>query len=46
MIVDKVGRVQIPREILDHLSLKDNKVKLEFQDGKVVISAPEELKGE
>ena len=46
VIVDKVGRVQIPREILDHLSLKDNKVKLEFQDGKVVISAPEELKGE
>ena len=45
VIVDKVGRVQIPREILDHLSLKDNKVKLEFQDGKVVISAPEELKG-
>ena len=46
VIVDKVGRLQIPREILDHLSLKDNKVKLEFQDGKVVISAPEELKGE
>ena len=46
VIVDKVGRVQIPREILDHLSLKDNKVKLEFQDGKVVISAPEELKRE
>ena len=46
VIVDKVGRVQIPREILDHLSLKDTKVKLEFQDGKVVISAPEELKGE
>ena len=46
VIVDKVGRVQIPREILDHLSLKDNKEKLEFQDGKVVISAPEELKGE
>ena len=46
VIVDKVGRVQIPREILDHLSLKDNKVKLEFQDGKVVISAPEEWKGE
>ena len=46
VIVDKVGRVQIPREILDHLSLKDNKVKLEFQDGKGVISAPEELKGE
>lgn len=46
VIVDKVGRVQIPREILGHMNLKDNKVKLEFQDGKVVISAPEELKGE
>jgi hypothetical protein len=32
--------VQIPREILDGMNLKDNKVKIEFQDGKVVISDP------
>ena len=41
-IVDKAGRVQIPREILTSLELKDNKVKLEHTDGKVVISKPED----
>lgn len=41
-IVDKAGRVQIPREILNSLELKDNKVKLEHTDGKVVISRPGE----
>ena len=41
-IVDKAGRVQIPREILTSLELKDNKVKLEHADGKVVISKPED----
>ena len=40
-IVDKAGRVQIPREILSSMELKDNKVKLEHTDGKVVISRPE-----
>ena len=41
-IVDKAGRVQIPREILTSLELKDNKVKLEHTEGKVVISKPED----
>lgn len=41
-IVDKAGRVQIPREILTSLELKDNKVILEHTDGKVVISKPED----
>ena len=44
VIVDKAGRIQIPREILEHMKLKDNKVKLEYLDGKVVVSAPEEKK--
>ncbi|MBQ7955630.1 MAG: ABC transporter ATP-binding protein [Lachnospiraceae bacterium] len=42
VIMDKAGRVQIPREIIGSLELKDNKVKLELQDGKVIISRPEE----
>lgn len=41
VILDKAGRVQIPKEILAALQLKDNKVKLELQDGKVIITAPE-----
>ncbi len=42
VIMDKAGRVQIPKEIISSLELKDNKVKLELQDGKVIISRPEE----
>ena len=34
--------MQIPREILTSLELKDNKVKLEHTEGKVVISKPED----
>lgn len=41
VIMDKAGRVQIPKEILASMGLKDNKVKLELVDGKVVITSPE-----
>ncbi len=41
VIMDKAGRVQIPKEIISSLELKDNKVKLELLDGKVIISRPE-----
>lgn len=41
-IVDKAGRVQIPRDILTLLRLQDNKVKLELSEGKVIISSPME----
>lgn len=41
VVMDKAGRVQIPRELLDDLHLKGNKLKLEMQDGKIVITAPE-----
>ncbi len=40
-IVDKAGRVQIPRELLNTLALGDNKVKLEMQDNQIIISKPE-----
>ena len=39
-IVDKAGRVQIPRDILSSMNLQDNKVKLELSEGKVIISGP------
>lgn len=42
VIMDKAGRVQIPKEIISALNLKDNKVKLELVDGKVVITGPSE----
>lgn len=40
-VLDKAGRVQIPAEYLEQLSLPGNKVKLEYIDGKVVISPPD-----
>lgn len=39
-IVDRVGRVQIPSDILSELKLKDNKVSVVMQDGKIIISNP------
>jgi len=40
-IVDRAGRIQIPREILDTLSLDENKVKMHFKDGQIIITKPE-----
>ncbi len=40
-IIDKAGRVQIPRELLSTLNLEDNKVKLEIQENQIVISRPD-----
>lgn len=41
-ILDKAGRVQIPKEMLSGLGLPDNKVKLDMKDGKIIIGAPGE----
>ncbi len=41
-VLDKAGRVQLPRELLDEMGIKGNKVQLLFQDGKIIVSAPEE----
>lgn len=39
-VVDRSGRVQLPREMLGAIGINDNKVKLEVQDGKIVIERP------
>ncbi len=44
-VLDKAGRVQIPREFLDSLGIQGNKVRMEIEDGKVIISAPKEKAG-
>ena len=41
-VLDKAGRLQIPREMLEQMGVQGNKVRVEIQDGKVVISVPEE----
>lgn len=41
-VLDKAGRVQIPRELLESIGVNGNKVRMELVDGKIVIGAPEE----
>ncbi len=39
-IIDKAGRVQIPRELLNILNLTDNKIKLELKGHQIILSNP------
>ena len=39
-VIDKAGRVQIPRELWDKLALRDNKVKLELRGDEILLSRP------
>ncbi len=41
VILDRAGRVQIPRELLNQMGIENNKVKMDIVDGKVVISKPD-----
>jgi len=41
-VLDRAGRVQIPREYLDKLGVGGNKVRLELKDGHISMSVPEE----
>lgn len=40
-VLDRAGRLQIPKELLDEMGLEGNKVKLEVRDGKIVIDRPD-----
>ncbi len=39
-IIDRAGRVQIPRDLLDKLDLPGNKVKLSMQEEKILLERP------
>ena len=42
-VLDRVGRVQIPADLLEKLNLNGAKrVKMAWEDGKIVISPPED----
>jgi len=41
-VVDKAGRVQIPKELLGAIGLDGNRVKVELRDGTVVLSGSKE----
>ena len=40
-VLDRAGRLQIPREILDQMQIQDNKVRLAYKDGKIIIEPPD-----
>jgi ABC-type methionine transport system ATPase subunit len=43
-VLDRAGRVQIPREYLDKMGLSDNKVELVMDEtGKIVLTAPKDI---
>jgi len=41
VVLDRAGRLQIPSEMLKKMELSANKVKVEYEDGKIIISPPE-----
>ena len=40
-VLDRAGRLQIPREILDQMQIQDNKVRLAYKDGTIIIEPPD-----
>ena len=44
-ILDRAGRLQIPRELLEQLHVQDNKLRLSLQDGKIILEKPETEEG-
>ncbi len=40
-VLDRAGRLQIPREMLDEMHLGGNRVRLEMRDGKIILDSPE-----
>lgn len=41
-ILDRAGRVQIPREMLDSIGVSGNKIRLKHEDGQIVIEAADD----
>ena len=41
-VLDRAGRIQIPREYLESMGIKGNRVSIEMVDGKIVVSAPDD----
>jgi len=39
-ILDKAGRIQLPREMLEEMQLNDNKVRLVMNGGKIILENP------
>ena len=40
-VLDRAGRLQLPKEMLDELKLTDSRVRVAFGDGRIEITGPE-----
>ena len=40
-ILDRAGRLQIPKELLEKLEVSGNRLKVAVHDGKIVLENPE-----
>lgn len=40
-VLDRAGRLQIPNELLEEMGMEGNKVKLQVENGKIIIEKPE-----
>ncbi|MNN17344.1 Lipoprotein-releasing system ATP-binding protein LolD [compost metagenome] len=38
-ILDKAGRLQVPRNYLESINVRNNKVKLELEEGKIILTS-------
>lgn len=45
-ILDKAGRIQLPQDMLKNMGLGDNKIKVSFQDGRIILENPANMRGE
>jgi putative ABC transport system ATP-binding protein len=45
VVIDRVGRLQVPKEYLQALSIGD-KASMEMDGDKIVIRAPKQMEGE
>lgn len=41
-ILDRAGRIQLPREMLNEMALTDNKIKVVYENGRIILEKPAE----
>ena len=41
-VLDRAGRLQIPRDMLEKLEVSGNRLKVEVRDGKIILERPDE----
>lgn len=40
-VLDRAGRLQIPRDMLEQMQVHGNKLRMEYKDGKIILESPD-----